>query len=78
MITKVKNRHLKTFEKEFGREAKNIFLEALGDIKLEEEVKKIKSEGKSIDTLSCDEFKKRFSKFTGYEIKRMREIEKIK
>lgn len=72
MITKVKNRHLKTFEKEFGREAKNIFLEALGDIKIEKEAKRLKAENKNIDELSCDEFKKRYGKWTKYELECLR------
>ncbi|TKZ29041.1 hypothetical protein, partial [Brachyspira catarrhinii] len=58
-IKKVIKRHHKNklVHKEFGKELGDIFTEALGEVKIEEEAKKLKAEGKDIDKLSCDEFK---------------------
>ena len=57
---------------EFGSEIGNIFTEALGDIKIEKEAKRLKAENKNIDELSCDEFKKRYGKWTKYELECLR------
>ena len=77
-IKKVIKRHHKNklIHKEFGRELGDIFTEALGELKIEEEAKKLKAEGKDIDKLSCDEFKQRFGKWIRYELETL--IEKIK
>lgn len=70
-----KKRHHKNklVHKEFGKELGDIFTEALGEVKIEEEAKKLKAEGKDIDKLSCDEFKQRFGKWTRYELETLRE-----
>ncbi len=57
---------------EFGSEIGNIFTEALGDIKIEKEAKRLKAENKNIDELSCDEFKKKYGKWTKYELEYLR------
>ena len=57
---------------EFGSEIGNIFTEALGEIKIEKEAKRLKAEGIDIDELSCDEFKKRYGKWTKYELESLR------
>ena len=61
---------------EIHEEGFNIFKESVGMLKLEYEVKRLRNEGKTIDDLSCDEFKKRFNKYTKYEIEKIREMEK--
>ena len=58
----------KLVHQKFGSEVENIFTEALGDIKIEKEAKRLKAENKNIDDLSCDEFKKRYGKWTKYEL----------
>ena len=63
----------KLVHKEFGQEVGNIFTEALGEIKIEEEAKRLKAEGIDINELSCDEFKKRYGKWTKYELECLRE-----
>lgn len=68
MITKVKNRHLKTFKKEFGRELGDIFTEALGEVKIEEEAKKLKAEGKTLDDFTEDEIVNRYIDWTVWEV----------
>ena len=62
--------------KKLSKDNKKIFLESLCEVKIEEEAKKLKAEGKDIDKLSCDEFKQRFGKWTRYELETL--IEKIK
>ena len=62
----------KLVHKEFGSEIGNIFTEALGDIKIEKEAKRLKAENKNIDELSCDEFKKKYGKWTKYELECLR------
>ncbi len=55
-----------------GRELGDIFTEALGEVKIEKEAKRLKAENKNIDELSCDEFKKRYGKWTKYELECLR------
>lgn len=62
----------KLVHQEFGSEVGNIFTEALGKIKIEKEAKRLKAEGIDIDELSCDEFKKRYGKWTKYELECLR------
>ncbi|HJH55076.1 MAG TPA: hypothetical protein K8V77_03210 [Brachyspira hyodysenteriae] len=62
----------KLVHQEFGQEVGNIFTETLGDIKIEKEAKKLKAEGIDIDELSCDEFNKRYGKWTKYELECLR------
>ena len=57
---------------EFGSEIGNIFTEALGEIKIEKEAKRLKAEGIDIDELSCDEFKKKYGKWIKYELECLR------
>ena len=57
---------------EFGQEVGNIFTEALGEIKIEKEAKRLKAEGIDIDELSCDEFKKKYGKWTKYKLECLR------
>ena len=73
-IKKVIKRHHKNklVHKEFGKELGDIFTEALGEVKIEEEAKKLKAEGIDIDELSCDEFKKKYGKWTKYELECLR------
>lgn len=66
------NKH-KSMYKEFGSEIGNIFTEALGEIKIEKEAKKLKAEDINIDELSCDEFKARYGKWTKYELECLRD-----
>lgn len=68
----VKNHKVDYIRKEFGNEIGDIFTEALGDIKIEAEAKRLKAEGIDIDNLSCDEFKKRYRKWTRYKLNCLR------
>lgn len=63
---------IKLVHQEFGQEVGNIFTEALGEIKIEEEAKRLKVEGIDIDELSCDEFKKKYGKWTKYKLECLR------
>lgn len=70
---KVRRTHkIKLVHQEFGQEVGNIFTEALGKIKIEEEAKKLKAEGINIDELTCDEFKKKYGKWTKYKLECLR------
>lgn len=61
--------------KELSKDNKKIFLESLCEIKIEEEVKKLKAEGKDIDKLSCDNFRKKYGHWRGKDIKKLIELE---
>ena len=62
----------KLIHKEFGIELGNIFTETLCEVKIEKEAKRLKAENKNIDDLSCDEFKKRYGKWTKYKLECLR------
>ncbi|MDO6993758.1 hypothetical protein Q5M87_07005 [Brachyspira innocens] len=61
--------------KELSKDNKKIFLESLCEIKIEEEVKKLKAEGKDIDKLSCDNFRKKYGHWRLKDIKKLIELE---
>ena len=63
---------IKLVYQEFGHEVGNIFTEALGEIKIEKEAERLKAEGIDIDELTCDEFKKKYGKWTKYELECLR------
>lgn len=70
--TKKYDRKRKLVHREFGEEMGGIFTEALGVIKIEQEVKNLKKENKELDKLSADEYKERYSDWTVYELKELR------
>ena len=53
---------------EFGQEVGNIFTEALGEVKIEEEAKKLKAEGKTFDDFTEEEIVNRYINWTVYEV----------
>lgn len=53
---------------EFGQEVGNIFTEALGEVKIEEEAKKLKAEGKTLDDFTEEEIVNRYINWTVYEV----------
>ena len=61
---------------EFGQEVGNIFTEALGELKIEEEAKvkikkeykKLKAEGKTLDDFTEDEIVNRYIDWTVWEV----------
>ena len=55
-----KHRKNKLIHKEFGQEVGNIFTEALGEIKIEKEAKRLKAEGKTWDDFSEEEIVNRY------------------
>ena len=69
-IKKVIKRHRKNklIYKEFGRELGDIFTEALGELKIEEEAKKLKAEGKTLDDFTEEEIVNRYINWTVYEV----------
>lgn len=69
---KTKNK-MKLINACLGDEIGSIFFEALGEVKIEREIKKLKEENKNIDSLTPDEFKERYGKWTVYELKCLRE-----
>ena len=58
----------KLVHKEFGQEVGNIFTEALGEIKIEEEAKRLKAEGKTLDDFSEEEIVNRYIDWTVWEV----------
>ena len=77
-IKKVIKRHHKNklIHKEFGRELGDIFTEALGELKIEEEAKvkikkeykKLKAEGKTLDDFTEEEIVNRYIDWTVWEV----------
>ena len=77
-IKKVIKRHRKNklIYKEFGRELGDIFTEALGELKIEEEAKvkikkeykKLKAEGKTLDDFTEEEIVNRYIDWTVWEV----------
>ena len=57
------NKH-KLVHQEFGQEVGNIFTEALGEIKIEKEAKRLKAEGKTLDDFSEEEIVNRYIDWT--------------
>lgn len=53
---------------EFGSEIGNIFTEALGEIKIEKEAKRLKAEGKTLDDFSEEEIVNRYIDWTVWEV----------
>ena len=51
-----------------GRELGDIFTEALGEVKIEEEAKKLKAEGKTLDDFTEDEIVYRYIDWTVWEV----------
>lgn len=58
----------KLIHKEFGQEVGNIFTEALGEIKIEKEAKRLKAEGKTLDDFSEEEIVNRYIDWTVWEV----------
>ena len=54
----------KLIYQEFGSEIGNIFTEALGEIKIEKEAKRLKAEGKTLDDFSEEEIVNRYIDWT--------------
>ena len=69
-IKKVIKRHHKNklVHKEFGKELGDIFTEALGEIKIEKEAKRLKAEGKTLDDFSEEEIVNRYIDWTVWEV----------
>lgn len=61
------NKH-KLVHKEFGSEIGNIFTEALGDIKIEKEAKRLKAEGKTLKDFTEEEIVNRYIDWTVWEV----------
>ena len=53
---------------EFGQEVGNIFTEALGEIKIEKEAKRLKAEGKTFEDFTEDEIVNRYINWTVWEV----------
>ena len=64
----IKRHHKNKLDKEFGRELGDIFTEALGEVKIEEEAKKLKAEGKTLDDFTEDEIVYRYIDWTVWEV----------
>ena len=58
----------KLVHQEFGSEIGNIFTEALGEIKIEKEAKRLKAEGKTLDDFSEEEIVNRYIDWTVWEV----------
>ena len=58
----------KLVHKEFGQEVGNIFTEALGEIKIEKEAKRLKAECKTLDDFSEEEIVNRYIDWTVWEV----------
>ena len=58
----------KLVHQEFGQEVGNIFTEALGEVKIEEEAKKLKAEGKTLDDFTEEEIVDRYIDWTVWEV----------
>ena len=68
-IKKVKGTNKrKLVHKEFGQEVGNIFTEALGEVKIEEEAKKLKAEGKTLKDFTEEEIVDRYIDWTVWEV----------
>ena len=63
-----KHRKNKLIHQEFGQEVGNIFTEALGEIKIEKEAKRLKAEGKTLDDFSEEEIVNRYIDWTVWEV----------
>lgn len=61
------NKH-KLVHQEFGQEVGNIFTEALGEIKIEKEAKRLKAEGKTLDDFSEEEIVNRYIDWTVWQV----------
>lgn len=58
----------KLVHKEFGQEVGNIFTEALGEIKIEKEAKRLKAEGKTLADFTEEEIVNRYIDWTVWEV----------
>lgn len=58
----------KLVHQEFGQEVGNIFTEALGEIKIEKEAKRLKSEGKTLKDFTEEEIVNRYIDWTVWEV----------
>lgn len=66
---KVRRTHkIKLLHQEFGQEVGNIFTEALGEIKIEEEAKRLKAEGKTLADFTEEEIVDRYIDWTVWEV----------
>lgn len=63
-----KHRKNKLIHKEFGKELGDIFTEALGEVKIEKEAKRLKAEGKTLDDFSEEEIVNRYIDWTVWEV----------
>lgn len=54
--------------KELSKDNKKIFLESLCEVKIEEEAKKLKAEGKTLDDFTEDEIVDRYIDWTVWEV----------
>ena len=63
-----KHRKNKLIHKEFGKELGDIFTEALGEVKIEEEAKKLKAEGKTLDDFTEEEIVEKYIDWTVWEV----------
>lgn len=64
----------KLIYQEFGSEIGNIFTEALGEIKIEKEAKRLKAEGKTLDDFSEEEIVNRYIDWTVWEVIQLKNI----
>lgn len=64
----------KLIYQEFGSEIGNIFTEALSEIKIEKEAKRLKAEGKTLDDFSEEEIVNRYIDWTVWEVIQLKNI----
>ena len=62
----------KLVHKEFGQEVGNIFTEALGEIKIEKEAKRLKAEGKTLQDFTEEEIVNRYINWTVWEVMQLK------
>lgn len=63
-----KHRKNKLIHKKFGKELGDIFTEALGEVKIEEEAKKLKAECKTLDDFTEEEIVEKYIDWTVWEV----------
>ena len=68
----------KLVHKEFGQEVGNIFTEALGEIKIEKEAKRLKAEGKTLKDFTEEEIVNRYINWTVWEVMQLKKYMETK
>ncbi|MEI0797326.1 hypothetical protein R4Q14_03220 [Brachyspira intermedia] len=68
----------KLVHKEFGLEIANIFTEALGEIKIEKEAKRLKAEGKTLKDFTEEEIVNRYINWTVWEVMQLKKYMETK